>query len=217
MTSKQAPVAQVATVAEPILAPYYGLELRLWDRTTISQMGRWGERGFPYNAFDMGYLQDPSRAAATEAWVREPSPHLHFVALEGDVAVGRVSVNLKDEAGLYLWAVHVPPEHGGRGVCRRMLAALMEWLEVQFAGDSEFVLTTNTFAEPAHRAYRALGFRVVETRWHYDSAIAEQLWKVSAEEREPVSKHIRFHSGRWEVRTHVMKRPRGGPMDVRRT
>ncbi len=192
----------------------FGLQLRPWDEDLIRQMGEWGERGFPYNAFDMGYLQDPARAAATFAWTREPSPHLHFMAVEDGKAVGRVSVNMKDEAGLYIWAVHVPPEHEGRAVCRRMLAALMTQLETEFPGDSEFVLTTNTFAEHAHRAYYPLGFRVVETRWHFDSAIAEQLWKVSPERRESISRHIRFHAGRWEVRTHVMKRRRHEPMET---
>ena len=77
----------------------------------------------------------------------------------------------------------------------------------------EFILSSNTFAEPAHRAYRALGFEVAETRWHFDKEIAERLWKVDPAEREPISRHIRFHSGRWQVRTYVFKRRRAAPMN----
>lgn len=183
-----------------------GLVLRPWDQEALRQMATWGARGFPYNAFDMGYLRDPQRAAATLAWTNQERTHRHFVAGEGDAAVGRVSVNLRDPAGLYLWGVHVPPEHEGRGICRRMLAALMAWLEREHPGPG-FVLTTNTFAERAHRAYFALGFEITETRWQYDRALAEALWKVPAEEREPIAGHVRFHAGRWEVRTYLMRRP----------
>jgi RimJ/RimL family protein N-acetyltransferase len=191
----------------------YGLLLRPWDRELVSQVATWSERGFPYHPFDLGYLRERARAEAHLARCHADGPHRHFVACEGGVAVGRVSVNLRDQSGLYLWSVHVPPEHAGRGVCRRMLAALMEWLEGEYA-TLDFVLTSNTFAEQAHRAYTALGFRVSETRWHFDREIAEQLWKVSPREREPISHHIRFQNGRWEVQTHVFKRPRGTPMET---
>ncbi len=198
----------------PVMIEGEGLVLRPWDKERIRQMGDWGERGFPFHAFDLGYLKDPARAEAVLAWTREDGPHRHFVACVGEVAVGRVSVNLRDESGLYLWAVHVPPEHEGRGVCRRMLAALMGWLEVEYPRGPEFVLTSNTFAEHAHRAYFALGFRVVETRWHFDREIAEQLWKVPPERREAIARHIRFQNGRWEVHTHVMRRARGAAMET---
>lgn len=191
----------------------YGLTLRPWDEDLVRQMAAWGERGFPYHAFDLGYLRDPARAASALAGTRENGPHRHFIACEGETAIGRVSVNLRDESGLYLWSVHVPPEHEGRGVCRRMLAALMDWLENRYPA-SDFVLTTNTFADHAHRAYEALGFTIWETRWHYDREIADMLWKVTPAVREPIAKHIRFQSGRWEVRTHVMRRPRGSPMQT---
>ena len=124
-------------------------------------------------------------------------------------------MNLRDESGLYLWSVHVPPEHEGRGVCRRMLAALMLWLESEYPGQ-DFVLSSNTFAERAHHAYQSLGFEVVETRWHFDREIAEQLWKVPPSVREPIARHLRFQNGRWEVRTHVMARRRGTPMNTGR-
>ncbi len=189
------------------------LELRPWDEGLIGQMAFWGERGFPFHAFDLGYLKDPQRAKAMLAWATEDGPHRHFVACEGETAVGRVSVNLRDESGLYLWAVHVPPEHEGRGVCRRMLAALMTWLEVEYPGP-DFVLSSNTFAEHAHRAYFALGFRIVETRWHFDREIAEALWQAPPALREPLQAHLRLQSGRWEVRTHVMRRRRHAPMDI---
>jgi len=94
-----------------------------------------------------------------------------------------------------------------------MLAALMTWLEQECPGQ-DFVLTSNTFAEHAHRAYFALGFRIVETRWHFDREIAQLLWRVSPEEREPVARHVRFHNGRWEVQVYVMVRERGAPMDL---
>lgn len=190
-----------------------GLELRPWDATLVRQLAAWGERGFPYHAFDLGYLRDPRRASAALARMREEGPHRHFVACEEGTAVGRVSVNLRDEAGLYLWSVHVPPEHEGRGVCRRMLATLMTWLEEQYPR-SDFVLTSNTFATHAHRAYRALGFAVAEARWHFDRDIAEELWRASSTARQELASHIRFHNGRWEVRVFIMRRNRGAAMAV---
>jgi RimJ/RimL family protein N-acetyltransferase len=188
-----------------------GLTLRPWDAFLLDQMAAWTERGFPFHAFDLGYLRDPARAARALIWAYEAGPHRHYIACEGETAVGRVSVNMRDAGGLYLWAVHVPPEHENRGVCRRMLAALMRQLEEEFPG-RDFVLSSNTFAEHAHRAYLALGFEIAETRWHYDREIAEQLWRVSPQQREPISRHIRFHNGRWEVRTFVLKRKHGAPM-----
>lgn len=191
----------------------YGLELRPWDDDLARGMAAWQAYGFPYHAFDLGVLADPVRARAEVERRRAGGQHRHFVACEERVPVGRVSVNMQDDSGLYLWAVHVPPEQQGRGVCRRMLAVLMEALEREVPG-KEFVLSTNTFAEHAHRAYFALGFQVTEGRWHFDRELAEQLWKVGPEEREPIARHLRFHAGRWEVRVHVMRRPRGAPMET---
>ncbi len=204
------------TTAAASFAPIegFGLELRPWDEGLVRQMAGWDERGFPFHAFDMGHLKDPARAAAALKFAHEPGPHRHYIACEDGVAVGRGSVNLQDQSGLYLWAVHVPPEHEGRGVCRRMLAALMTGLEGERPHGPDFVLSSNTFAEHAHRAYFALGFEVVETRWHFDKEIAERLWRVEPSAREPISRHIRFNAGRWQVRTHVMKRRRGSPMDT---
>ena len=192
----------------------FGLELRPWDADLVRQMADWGERGFPFHAFDLGHLRDPAKAEAALQFAHQKSPHHHYIACENGRAVGRVSVNLQDLAGLYIWAVHVPPEHAGRGVCRRMLAALIAHLELVHPEAPEFVLSSNTFAEPAHRAYRALGFEVVETRWHFDKEIAEQLWKVNPLQREPIARHIRFYSGRWQVRTYVFKRRRGAKMNA---
>lgn len=183
----------------------HGLELRPWDADLVAQMATWSARGFPYHAFDLAFLRDPQRAAATLASKREAGPHRHFVAIENGVAVGRASVNLRDDAGLYLWAVHVPPEHEGRGICRRMLLVLMAWLEGEHP-TRDFILTTNTFATPAHRAYRAIGFEVSESRWHYDREVAEELWKASPEVREQIAAHVRFANGRWETRAYVMRR-----------
>jgi len=190
-----------------------GLELRPWDYELARQMSDWSVRGFPYHAFDLSHLRDPIRLASALAGCLEEGPHRHFVAVENGVAVGRVSVNLRDQAGTYLWAVHVPPEHEGRGVCRRMLATLIPWLEVAHPRPS-IVLTSNSFAERAHRAYRALGFEVSETRWHFDREIAEALWRVTPAEREPISRHIRFQSGRWQVRSFVMRRQPGTPINI---
>lgn len=191
--------------------PGEGLVLRPWDAALISQLAEWEQRGFPYHAFDLGHLRDPERAAATLAWTREPGPHRHFIAIEGGAAVGRASVNLRDVSGLYIWGVHVPPDHEGRGVCRRMLAALMRWLEPLYPG-RPFVLSSNSFAEHAHRAYFALGFDIVETRWHHDRELAEALWRGGPTARRPLVSHIRFSGGRWEVRTHVLRREPGTPM-----
>lgn len=191
----------------------YGLVMRPWDEDLALQMATWGERGFPYHAFDLGHLRNPAERARTLERMRDSTTHVHYVACEGGRAVGRVSVNLKDESGLYLWSVHVPPEYEGRGICRRMLAALIDWLEKRYPG-VDFVLTTNTFATHAHRAYQALGFEIAETRWHFDRDIAEALWKVGVAERQPIAQHIRFHSGRWETRVYVMRRKAGSPMET---
>lgn len=206
-------MAAVAVYPSPLVG--YGLELHAWSPALVRQLAHWGERGFPYHAFDLGHLRDPRRASDMLAKMTEAGPHRHFIAVENGVAVGRVSVNLRDDAGLYLWSVHVPPEHEGRAVCRRMLATLMGWLEVERPGIG-FILSTNTFADHAHRAYFALGFTLSETRWHFDKEIAERLWKVDAAQRESLSRHIRFFGGRWEVRTYVLRRRPGAPMDVSR-
>ncbi|MFQ5382856.1 MAG: GNAT family N-acetyltransferase [Dehalococcoidia bacterium] len=176
-------------------------------------MALWSERGFPYHPLDLGRLRDPEAARQALLRVSRPGPHRYFVATEGGRAVGRVTVNLTDAAGLYLWAVHVPPEHEGKGIARRMLAGLMEWLEGEIPGVG-FVLTANTFALRAHRTYTALGFRVEETRWHFDHEIAERLWNVSRREREALGDHLRFHAGQWQVRTYLMRRAPGTQMSL---
>ena len=195
----------VATYPAPIAGE--GLELRPWDEDLLPQLAAWSERGFPYHAFDLGHLRDPMRARAELRRARAAGPHRHFVACEGETAVGRVSVNLRDRAGLYIWGVHVPPEHEGRGVCRRMMTALIDWLDAEHPGP-DLVLTVNAYAERACRAYAALGFRVTETRWHYDRTLAERLWRVPRDRRQAIKEHLRFHNSRWEVRIHLMKRSR---------
>lgn len=204
----------VAQANYPESIPGEGLELHPWDDDLALQLANWSVRGFPFHAFDLGHLKDPVKRASAVAGCREEGPHRHFIAVEDGVAVGRVSVNLRDPAGCYLWSVHVPPEHEGRGVCRRMLAALMGYLETEEPRPS-FILTTNSFAEHAHRAYRAVGFETVETRWHFDREIAEALWRVTPAQREPVSRHIRFQDGRWQVRNFIMRRKPGTPMITR--
>ncbi len=191
----------------------YGLRLVPWDAERLAEMGRWGERGFPYHAFDLGYLRDPERVKSMLGWAKEHNEHRHFVALEDGVAVGRISVNLSDESGLYLWSIHVPPEHEGRGVARRMMAALMTWLEVTVPG-RDFILATNGFAEHAHRAYYATGFTILETRWVVDDHIARMLWKVEKERRRPVLDYMRFAGRQWQVQQHLMTRKAGTPMNV---
>lgn len=207
-------MSQTARAEPPKTAPYpesipgEGLDLRPWDRELIAQLAGWGERGFPFRAFDLGYLRDRKRAESTLRWAHEDGPHRHFIACEGTTAVGRISVNLLDDSGLYIWAIHVPPEHEGRGVARRMLAALMRWLE-EAIPERDFVLTANAFSERAHRVYFELGFEIVETRWQHDASLSEELWKVEAALRDPLVGHFRFHNGTWEVRTFVMRRPQG--------
>lgn len=210
---------QSTATDEPFLAAHPGelrgdgLVLRPWDADLIRQAGHWGVRGFPYHAFDLAHLQTPEGAAAMLQSVREPGPHRHFVAVEDGTAVGRVAVNLRDPAGLYIWGVHVPPEHEGRAVCRRMLATLMRWLEPVYPG-RPFVLNTTAFAEHAHRAYYALGFELAATYWHFDRELAEQLWRVPQEQRKLISPFLRFYGGRWEVRTYTLVREPGSPMSL---
>ena len=198
-------------VPYPDAIPGEGLVLQPWDAGLVRAAGHWREHGFPYHAFDLPHLRTPAGVKAMLESARAPGPHRHFVAVADGIPVGRTSVNLRDVAGLYLWGVHVPPEHEGNAVCRRMLAALMRWLEPLYPG-RPFVLNTNAFAEHAHRAYFALGFEMAATRWHYDRDLAERLWTVTRDERRTVSPYIRFHGGRWEVRTYTLVREPGVPM-----
>lgn len=202
-----------ATVRRPARLSGHGLILRPWDEALAREMAGWGAHGFPYHAFDLTYLRDRFRAQLMLRKMLETSPHLHFVATEDGRAVARASVNPDDPAGVYLWSVHVPPEYEGRGLCRRMLATIMTWLEPQRPG-RPFVLTSNSFAGHAHRAYRALGFEITETRWHFDQDVARELWKAPEEVRQTLTGHTRFVNGRWEVRAHVFSRPAGAPMDL---
>ncbi len=192
----------------PPLPRGLGLELHPWDAALQAQMAAWGEHGFPFHAFDLAHLRDPDRAGEVLEKRLQSFPHLHFVAVEDGAAVGRVSVNLADPAGLYIWSVHVPPEHEGRGVCRRMLTILMPWLAERYAG-RDFVMTSNTFATRAHRAYLTLGFTITSTRWQYDSEMAAALWKLSPLEREQMAAHTRFSAGLWETKAYVFKLPSG--------
>ena len=191
--------------------PGEGLVLRLWNDDLLRAMAHWGERGFPYHAFDMGFLRDPARFAEFTSQLRNDARHIHFAAIESGTPVGRVSVNFQDPAGLYLWGVHVPPEHEGRGVCRRMLTALIAWLTVEHPNRG-LVLSVNTFAARALRAYIALGFAPAETRWLHDSALADALAVLPPDRRGPVAGHVRFRHDRWEVRTFLMRRPPGVPV-----
>ena len=199
-------------VATPVISGN-GLELRPWDNALVTQMAAWGERGFPYNPFDVGFLRDPARAAAAVLVHQYRSQHRHFIATEGGVAVGRVSLNLEDSEGLYFWGVHVPPEHEGRGVCRRMLATLMESLERSMPG-RDFVLISNAFAGHAHRAYTALGFTIADTRWQHDRELEEALLTATEAQVAALAGNIRFAAGRWEIRAHLFRRRAGAPMSV---
>lgn len=201
-----------APTVQPLIEGH-GLTLRPWDRALIEQMATWGVRGFPYHPFDLDRLRVRGGIDAELERVTQAGPHRHFVACRDGVPLGRVSANLQDTAGLYLWAVHVPPEHEGKGVCRRMLAALMTALEQEFP-DRPFVLNANSFAEHAQRAYAALGFEIKDTRWHFDLELAKELWRISPAERRPIAHHLRFLNGRWEVRTHLMERQSGAPMVI---
>ena len=182
-----------------------GLELRPWDDALATQMAGWSDHGFPYHAFDLGLLRDPVRSRDVVAEKRRTNPHVHFVAVEHGVAIGRVSVNLQDNAGLYIWAVHVPPEHEGRGLCRAMLSTLMPWLTTRYPG-RDFVMTSNTFAVRAHAAYLALGFRITHTRWINDPEMAAALMRCRPDARDAIAPHVRFWNGRWETRAHIFRR-----------
>ena len=92
-----------------------------------------------------------------------------------------------------------------------MLATLIPWLEVQHPG-RQVVLTSNAFAERAHRAYRALGFQQTGTRWQYDRELAMGLATCTPEQREEIAPYLRFSAGRWEVRSFVFARPAGLPV-----
>lgn len=190
-----------------------GLVLRPWDEALIAAALQWRDHPFPYQAFNVGYLRDPSRAAELLGNVRSPGRHRHYAAVEGGVPVGRVSVNLEDPAGLYLWSVHVPPEHEGRGVCRRMLAVLITWLELKNPSRS-CLLNSSAFSRHAHRAYFALGFRITDSVWRQDQELQEAFAAASPEGRASVKDDVRFVDGYLETRTYIMRRRRGMRMDT---
>lgn len=200
-----------AVLSRPI-ATGLGLDIRPWDEDLVAQMARWGRHEFPYSPFNLDGLADPEAAAARLKAVRESTTHHHYIACEGSSPVGRMAVNGWDSLGLYLWGVHVPPEYEGRGVCRRMLAVVMTHLEGSFPRNADFVLTSHAFAHHAHRAYEALGFRAVETRWARDAALSTELLKLAPPERAPWDKYLRFNGGTWEVRSYLFRRKRGAPM-----
>ena len=190
-----------------------GLVIRGWDGETIAAAAQWRDYPFPYQAFNVDHLRDPVRARELLDAVIHPGRHRHFVAIEGGEPVGRVSVNLEDPSGLYIWSVHVPPEHEGRGVCRRMLAVVIRWLESTYSGRT-CLLNSAAYAEHAHRAYFALGFRITETIWRHDRELEEAMWRTSKAERSTIASHMRFINGHWEARTYVMRRRRGLPLNT---
>lgn len=200
--------------ASPRWAPIagHGLDLLPWDARLAREIAGWGVRGFPYHAFDLDGLRRHGEIGRTLARLAQNPAQRHLVACEGGSPVGRVSVNLEDAAGIYLWGVHVPPEREGRAVCRRMLAALMTWMEANLP-ERDFVLTSVTFATHAHRAYEALGFRVTETRWQFDREISAVLWREPAKRGE-VATHTRFVNGRWETRALLFRRKPGAAMET---
>ena len=128
---------------------------------------------------------------------------MHFVACEDSVAVGRVSVNLEDPAGLYIWSVHVPPEHARRRVAYRMLTVLIKWLEGKYP-NQEIVLTVNAFANHARRLYLSLGFTVRDTLWRFDQKLNEEIYQVSESSRHDLGDTVRLKNSRWEVMTYLM-------------
>jgi ribosomal protein S18 acetylase RimI-like enzyme len=180
-----------------------GLELCVWDRQLLEQLASWGERGFPYGAFDLGYLRNRKEAEVALNFVLNGTKHLHFIACEDSVAVGRVSVNLEDPAGLYIWSVHVPPEHARRRVAYRMLTVLIKWLEGKYP-NQEIVLTVNAFANHARRLYLLLGFNVRDTLWRFDPKLNEEIYQVSVNRRRVLEDTVRFVNNRWEVMTYLM-------------
>ena len=58
----------------------YGLELRPWDADLVRQMAGWGERGFPFHAFDLGHLRDQAKAEAALLFAHQKGPHQHYIA-----------------------------------------------------------------------------------------------------------------------------------------
>ena len=180
-----------------------GLELCIWDSQLLEQLASWGERGFPYGAFDLGYLRNRKEAEEALNFALNGTKHLHFIACEDSVAAGRVSVNLEDPAGLYIWSVHVPPEHARRRVAYRMLTVLIKWLEGKYP-NQEIVLTVNAFANHARRLYLSLGFTVRDTLWRFDSKLNEEIYQVSASSRHDLGDTVRLKNSRWEVMTYLM-------------
>ena len=180
-----------------------GLELRPWDRGLVKQLAAWGEHGFPYGAFDLGYLRDPKEAENALNFAIKGTKHLHFIACEDSLAVGRVSVNLQDPAGLYIWSVHVPPEHTRRRVAYRMLNVLIRWLVEKYP-TKEIVLTVNAFAQHAYNLYLSLGFEMRDTLWRFDPKLNEEIKQASSDRRSVLKNRIRFINNRWEVMTYLL-------------
>lgn len=190
-----------------------GLALRPWDDELIASALGWQDHAFPYQAFNLGHTLDVGRAAELLANARAPGRHRHYAAVEGGVPVGRVSVNLEDPAGLYLWSVHVPPDHEGRGVCRRMLAVMISWLEYRHPTRS-CLLNSSAFSLHAHRAYFALGFRITDAVWRQDAELQDAWRSATTDQQEAVRDHVRTVDGQMETRTYIMRRRRGARMDT---
>jgi ribosomal protein S18 acetylase RimI-like enzyme len=84
-----------------------------------------------------------------------------FLAIEGDAAVGLVSVFLMDEepGTAHLVSMWVEPEHRRRGLGRRLIEAVLGWARERQAERIRLWVTETN--EDARRLYRSTGF--VET------------------------------------------------------
>ncbi|MBU3685069.1 MAG: ribosomal-protein-alanine N-acetyltransferase [Mycobacterium sp.] len=103
-----------------------------------------------------------------EAFLREiASPHAHYVAARvEDTLVGYAGIARLGRTPPFEYEIHtvgVDPAYQGRGIGRRMMAALLD-----LAGqDGVVFLEVRTDNEPAIALYRSLGFVEVGLRRRY--------------------------------------------------
>lgn len=103
-----------------------------------------------------------------EAFLREiASPHAHYVAARvEDTLVGYAGIARLGRTPPFEYEIHtvgVDPAYQGRGIGRRMMAALLD-----LAGpDGVVFLEVRTDNEPAISLYRSLGFVEVGLRRRY--------------------------------------------------
>lgn len=119
-------------------------------RADFERLNReWIEHHFSIEAEDLRLFADPR----TEILV--PGGEIFF-AVEGDEAVGTVTMIEHPPHGFELAKMAVTPSHKGRGIGRLLMNAAIDFARGR--GKCEIVLLTNSTLTPALRLYESVGF-----------------------------------------------------------